>query len=87
MLTIRGSDTVTREDPDFGRNTTNKFALQYQLNDDIMLYTSWGEGFTDAVAQVVIAARGWAAGCPQTVQRSSVVPAEPRARHEPRVGP
>jgi iron complex outermembrane receptor protein len=37
--------------PDFGRNTTNKFALQYQLNDDIMLYGSWGEGFTEANIQ------------------------------------
>jgi iron complex outermembrane receptor protein len=33
-------------DPDLGTITTNKFALTYQLNDDLMLYTSWGEGFT-----------------------------------------
>jgi iron complex outermembrane receptor protein len=62
------TDLVTREDPDFGRNTTNKFALQYQLNDDMMLYTSWGEGFTDAVAQVVTLPVVGPLGCPQTVQ-------------------
>lgn len=33
-------------DPDLGKITTNKFALTYQVNDDLMLYTSWGEGFT-----------------------------------------
>lgn len=57
-----------REDPDFGRNTTNKFALQYQLNDDVMLYTSWGEGFTDAVAQVITLPVVAPGGCPATIQ-------------------
>jgi iron complex outermembrane receptor protein len=37
--------TVT-EDPDLGDITTNKFAASYQLQDDMMLYVSWGEGFT-----------------------------------------
>jgi iron complex outermembrane receptor protein len=65
---IFGYDNVTLSvDPDFGRNTTNKFALQYQLNDDVMLYTSWGEGFTEAAETVnnlpVIAP----SGCPNTV--------------------
>ena len=36
-----------RPRPDFGKNTTNKFALQYQLTDDIMLYGSFSEGFTE----------------------------------------
>jgi len=34
------------EDPDLGNITTNKFAVTYQLNNDLMLYGSWGEGFT-----------------------------------------
>lgn len=38
-------DSVS-EDADLGNITTNKFALTYQVNDDIMLYGSWGEGFT-----------------------------------------
>src|SRR5690606_12376641 len=38
-------DTV-EHDPDLGNITTNKFAATYQLTDDIMLYGSWGEGFT-----------------------------------------
>jgi iron complex outermembrane receptor protein len=58
--------TIT-EDPEFGRNTTNKFAVQYQLNDDVMLYGSWGEGFTDAVAQVVNLLVVAPSGCPNTV--------------------
>jgi iron complex outermembrane receptor protein len=58
--------TIT-EDPEFGRNTTNKFALQYQLNDDVMLYGSWGEGFTDAVAQLVTLPVVAPTGCPLTV--------------------
>ena len=65
LTTIR---PVSRDDPDFGRNTTNKVALQYQLNDDVMLYTSWGEGFTDAVAQVITLPVVGPLGCPQTVQ-------------------
>ena len=36
-----------RPRPDFGNNTTNKFAIQYQLTDDIMLYGSFSEGFTE----------------------------------------
>jgi iron complex outermembrane receptor protein len=54
-------------DPDFGRNTTNKFALQYQLNDDVMIYGSWGEGFTDAVPQLINLPVIGPGGCPQTV--------------------
>jgi iron complex outermembrane recepter protein len=38
-------DTVT-EDADLGNITTNKFALTYQWTDDLMIYGSWGEGFT-----------------------------------------
>jgi iron complex outermembrane receptor protein len=34
------------EDPDLGNITTNKFALQYQFNDDIMGYATYSEGFT-----------------------------------------
>jgi iron complex outermembrane receptor protein len=37
--------TVT-PDPDLGHITTNKFAVTYQLNDDMMVYGTWGEGFT-----------------------------------------
>ena len=37
--------TVT-EDADLGNITTNKFALTYQMTDDLMMYASWGEGFT-----------------------------------------
>jgi iron complex outermembrane receptor protein len=33
--------------PDLGNNTTNKFGLQYQANEDIMVYGSWSEGFTE----------------------------------------
>ncbi|HEY8518547.1 MAG TPA: TonB-dependent receptor [Gammaproteobacteria bacterium] len=42
-----GTLREVRPRPDFGRNTTNKFALQYQLTDDIMLYGSYSEGFTE----------------------------------------
>jgi iron complex outermembrane receptor protein len=56
-------------DPSLGRNTTNKLAVQYQVNDDMMLYGSWSEGFTDANIQInnlpVIAPQG----CPSTVQQ------------------
>lgn len=51
QLAIQGSpfagvvETVT-EDPDLGSITTNKFAASYQVNDDIFVYGSWGEGFT-----------------------------------------
>ena len=38
-------ETVT-EDADLGNITTNKFALTYQWTDDLMVYGSWGEGFT-----------------------------------------
>jgi outer membrane receptor protein involved in Fe transport len=61
-------------DPSLGRNTTNKFALQYQLNDDIMMYGSWSEGFTDSGIQLnnlPIIAPG---GCPATVQAAIPLP-------------
>ncbi len=38
-------DTVTK-DPDLGNINTYKFATSYQVNDDIFVYGSWGEGFT-----------------------------------------
>jgi iron complex outermembrane receptor protein len=40
-------ESVT-EDPDLGNVTTNKFALSYQISDDVMVYGSYGEGFTSA---------------------------------------
>ena len=55
------------EDPDFGNNTTNKVALQYQLNDDIMIYGSWSEGFTEATFQTLNLPVVGPLGCPQTV--------------------
>jgi outer membrane receptor protein involved in Fe transport len=61
-------------DPDFGRNTTNKLALQYELNDDVMLYTSWGEGFTEAaevISTLPVIAPG---GCPSTVNQPVAFP-------------
>ncbi len=61
-------------DPDFGRNTTNKFGLQYQLNDDVMIYGSWSEGFTDAGAQIVNLPVIAPAGCPATVQSPLSIP-------------
>ena len=42
-----GTLLEVRERPDFGNNTTNKLALRYQLRDDIMLYASYSEGFTE----------------------------------------
>ena len=54
-------------DPSIGSNTTNKVGVQYQLNDDIMIYGSWSEGFTDANIQInnlPVVAPG---GCPATV--------------------
>jgi iron complex outermembrane recepter protein len=41
-----GALTGTVEDDDLGSITTNKFALTYQHNDDMMFYGSWAEGFT-----------------------------------------
>ena len=41
-----GTNFVVSVDPDLGKITTNKFALSYQFTDDLMLYTSYGEGFT-----------------------------------------
>jgi iron complex outermembrane receptor protein len=38
-------ETVT-PDPDLGNITTNKFAVSYKFTDDVMVYGSWGEGFT-----------------------------------------
>jgi iron complex outermembrane receptor protein len=42
-----GTLAAIQERPDFGNNTTNKFGLQYQANEDIMIYGSWSEGFTE----------------------------------------
>ena len=41
-----GINEVLTEEADLGTITTNKFALTYQTTDDLMLYLSWGEGFT-----------------------------------------
>jgi iron complex outermembrane receptor protein len=38
-------DSITK-DPDLGNINTYKFAASYQVNDDIFVYGSWGEGFT-----------------------------------------
>src|SRR5690606_33484453 len=43
-----------RPRPDFGNNTTNKFALQYQLTDDIMIYGSFSEGFTETGVNYIL---------------------------------
>jgi iron complex outermembrane receptor protein len=48
-----GTLSQVREAPDFGNNTTNKFAAQYQLNDDVMVYGSWSEGFTETAVNFV----------------------------------
>jgi iron complex outermembrane receptor protein len=48
-----GTITTATQAPDFGNNTTNKFVLQYQLNDDVMLYGSWSEGFTETALNFV----------------------------------
>jgi len=45
-----GIPGVANENPDFGSNVTNKYAIQYQLTDDLMLYGSWSEGFTETSA-------------------------------------
>lgn len=41
-----GTVLMVNPDPDLGNITTNKFAATYQVNDDIMVYGTWGEGFT-----------------------------------------
>jgi iron complex outermembrane receptor protein len=41
-----GTNAVVTVEPDLGTITTNKFALDYQVNDDLMLYASYAEGFT-----------------------------------------
>jgi iron complex outermembrane receptor protein len=41
-----GTVLTTDFDPDLGNITTNKFAASYEVNDDIFVYGSWGEGFT-----------------------------------------
>jgi iron complex outermembrane receptor protein len=48
-----GTITTTTDAPDFGNNTTNKFVMQYQLTDDVMLYGSWSEGFTETALNFV----------------------------------
>jgi iron complex outermembrane recepter protein len=48
---FEGYRTAVNENPDLGNNTTNKYGLQYQLTDDIMLYGSWSEGFTETAIQ------------------------------------
>lgn len=40
------ADDGVTPDPDLGTITTNKFALTYRVNDDMMLYASYAEGFT-----------------------------------------
>jgi len=45
-----GVPGVVNENPDFGTNVTNKYAIEYQLTDDLMLYGSWSEGFTETSA-------------------------------------
>jgi iron complex outermembrane receptor protein len=41
-----GTIATVTPDPDLGNITTNKFAATYQLTDTMMVYGSWGEGFT-----------------------------------------
>ncbi len=41
-----GTNPVVTPDPDLGTITTNKFAATYQAKDDLMVYLTWGEGFT-----------------------------------------
>ncbi len=41
-----GINPVTMEEANLGKITTNKFALSYQVNDDLMFYGSYAEGFT-----------------------------------------
>jgi iron complex outermembrane receptor protein len=41
-----GTVATVTPDPDLGNITTNKFAVTYQVSDDMMIYGSWGEGFT-----------------------------------------
>ena len=48
-----GTITQTQPAPDLGNNTTNKFVIQYQLTDDVMLYGSWSEGFTETALNFV----------------------------------
>jgi iron complex outermembrane recepter protein len=62
------------EDPDFGNNTTNKFAVQYRLNDDMMLYGSWSEGFSEATFQTLNLPVIGPLGCPQTVNTATPFP-------------
>jgi iron complex outermembrane receptor protein len=47
----QGTSTAVNVNPDLGNNTTNKFGVQYQLNEDVMLYGSWSEGFTETAVQ------------------------------------
>jgi iron complex outermembrane receptor protein len=46
-----GYRTVVNEQPDLGNNVTNKYGLQYQVTDELMLYTTWSEGFTETAVQ------------------------------------
>jgi iron complex outermembrane receptor protein len=48
-----GTLAEVRENPDYGKNTTNKFGVQYQLTDDVMLYGSWSEGFTETAVPFI----------------------------------
>ena len=70
-------------DPDFGRNTTNKLGVQYQLNDEMMIYGSWSEGFTDAGIQVNTLPIIAAGGLPGYGECRDTVAAEPRDGREP----
>src|SRR5690606_15341553 len=53
--------------PDFGKNTTNKLAIQYQLNDDVMFYGSWSEGFTESAIQLVNQPVALNGACPSVI--------------------
>jgi iron complex outermembrane receptor protein len=46
-----GFATRVNENPDLGNNTTNKFGVQYKLADDVMIFGSWSEGFTETAIQ------------------------------------
>jgi len=45
-----GNQSGTNENPDLGSNVTNKYAIQYAVTDEMMVYASWSEGFTETSA-------------------------------------
>jgi iron complex outermembrane receptor protein len=73
---LYGMDGTIRvdDDPDFGNNTTNKVAIQYKVTDDVMVYGSWSEGFTEATFQTLNLPVIGPAGCPQTVNVATPFP-------------